>query len=213
MEPVEPVQMNTYQSKTYRKDLSWLHFDNEPRVQERQQVKDPQSCIYVFESWSCFESQIDRDWYGKVTSLPPVLTNSGTSLKVRSRGMYTMLVFAVSHCMVMKRGLLETHWVVRNNNAMLRWVCSGKLCHRIPLFALRTRIFLSSIQDTVHYNRLRWFDHLQLMEESKWPKKILHLDVNDSYHRCHPKKRWFYIIRYDLHKLKLQIPLPSSDRD
>ena len=29
-----------YQSNTYRKDLSWLYFDNEPWVQERQQVKD-----------------------------------------------------------------------------------------------------------------------------------------------------------------------------
>ena len=32
LEPVEPVQMNIYQSDTYRKDLSWLHFDDEPRV-------------------------------------------------------------------------------------------------------------------------------------------------------------------------------------
>ena len=60
MEPVEPVQMNIYHGKdytynpiekiysTYRKDLSWLNFDDEPRVQERQQVKDQQSCISVF---------------------------------------------------------------------------------------------------------------------------------------------------------------------
>ena len=48
MEPVEPVQMNIYQSNTYRKDLSWPHFDDEPRVQEKQQVKDQQSCISVF---------------------------------------------------------------------------------------------------------------------------------------------------------------------
>ena len=33
VEPVEPVQMNIYQSNTYRKDLSRLHFDDEPRVQ------------------------------------------------------------------------------------------------------------------------------------------------------------------------------------
>ena len=26
--------MNTYQSNIYRKDLNWLHFDDEPRVQE-----------------------------------------------------------------------------------------------------------------------------------------------------------------------------------
>ena len=33
VEPVPLVQMNTYQSNTYRKHLSWLHFDNEPMVQ------------------------------------------------------------------------------------------------------------------------------------------------------------------------------------
>ena len=32
--------MNIYQGNTYRKDLSWLHFNDESRVQERQQVKD-----------------------------------------------------------------------------------------------------------------------------------------------------------------------------
>ena len=48
MEPVQPVLMNIYQSNTYRKDLSWPHFDDEPRVQEKQQVKDQQSCISVF---------------------------------------------------------------------------------------------------------------------------------------------------------------------
>ena len=40
MEPVEPVLKNIYKSNTYRKDLNWQHFDNEPRVQEKEQVKD-----------------------------------------------------------------------------------------------------------------------------------------------------------------------------
>ena len=44
---VKQVQINIYQSNTYRKDLSWLYFDDEPRVPERQQVKDQQSCISV----------------------------------------------------------------------------------------------------------------------------------------------------------------------
>ena len=48
MEPAEPVQMNIYESNTYRKDLTWLHFDDESRVQVRQEVKDQQSCISVF---------------------------------------------------------------------------------------------------------------------------------------------------------------------
>ena len=39
VEPVQPVQMNIYQSNTCRKDLSWLHFDGEPMAQERYLVK------------------------------------------------------------------------------------------------------------------------------------------------------------------------------
>ena len=40
--------MNIYQSNAHRKDLSWLHFDNESRFQEMHQVKDQQSCIIAF---------------------------------------------------------------------------------------------------------------------------------------------------------------------
>ena len=47
VEPVEPVLKNIYQSNTYRKDLSWPHFNNEPRVLEKQHVKDQQSCIFL----------------------------------------------------------------------------------------------------------------------------------------------------------------------
>ena len=48
VDPVEPVLKNIHQSNTYRKGLSWPHFDSKPRVQEKQQVKDLQSCIFVF---------------------------------------------------------------------------------------------------------------------------------------------------------------------
>ena len=34
VEAVQSVQMNIYQSNIYRKDLGWLHFDNEARCQE-----------------------------------------------------------------------------------------------------------------------------------------------------------------------------------
>ena len=34
-EPVEPVPKTIYKSNAYRKDLSWSHFDDEPRVQEK----------------------------------------------------------------------------------------------------------------------------------------------------------------------------------
>ena len=47
-EPVEPVLKNIYQGNTYRKDLSWPHFDDELSVQEKQQLKDQQFSIFVF---------------------------------------------------------------------------------------------------------------------------------------------------------------------
>ena len=48
MEPVEPVLKNIYQRNTNRKDLSWSNFDDEPRVQKKQEVKGQQSSIFVF---------------------------------------------------------------------------------------------------------------------------------------------------------------------
>ena len=47
-EPFGPVQMNIYQSKIYRKDPSWFYFNDGPRVQERQQLKDQQYYISIF---------------------------------------------------------------------------------------------------------------------------------------------------------------------
>ena len=48
VEPVEPVQINICQSNTYRKGLSWLHFDDGLWFQEMQQVKNQQSYIIIF---------------------------------------------------------------------------------------------------------------------------------------------------------------------
>ena len=48
VQSVKPVLKNIYQNNNYIKDLSRPHFDDEPRVQENQQVKDQQSCIFVF---------------------------------------------------------------------------------------------------------------------------------------------------------------------
>ena len=44
------------QSYSYRKDLRWIHFDKEPRVQERQQVEDQHFCISVFAAYRTIPS-------------------------------------------------------------------------------------------------------------------------------------------------------------
>ena len=55
LDPVQPFKITMYQSNTCTKDLHWLmaykihwlHFDDEPRVQDRQQMKKQQSYISV----------------------------------------------------------------------------------------------------------------------------------------------------------------------
>ena len=49
------ISKNTYlhrtllvAASTYRNDLRWVHFDDEPRVQEREQMKDKQSYTTFF---------------------------------------------------------------------------------------------------------------------------------------------------------------------
>ena len=75
--------------------------------------------------------------------------------------------------------------------------------------ALRTRTGISDIEDVIRCNRLRWFGHLKRMDEEKWPRKILNFEVNGSYPRGHPKKKWFNI-RSDLDKLRLSTSLAQD---
>ena len=47
VEPVKQVQMNIYKSNTYRKDLSWLHFDDEPRVGSREVASEGPIVLHI----------------------------------------------------------------------------------------------------------------------------------------------------------------------
>ena len=57
---VKLVLTNIYQSNTYREDLNWLDFDNEPRVQEKQQVNDQQFCVFIFAACVTISSSNQR---------------------------------------------------------------------------------------------------------------------------------------------------------
>ena len=63
-------QLSQFQSNTYRKELSWPHFDDEPRIQEKQQVKDQQSCISVFVACLTIPSSNWEHQPGRDNSIP-----------------------------------------------------------------------------------------------------------------------------------------------
>ena len=56
VEPGDPIQMNIYQSNTYKKYLRLLHFDDKSKVQERQHVKDQQLCTPIFVAYPTIPS-------------------------------------------------------------------------------------------------------------------------------------------------------------
>ena len=101
--------------------------------------------------------------------------------------------------------------LVKNDNAMVRWICSAKLCEKIRMSDLRTRRGISSIEDVIIYSRLRWLGHLQRMDEEKGPRKILNFEANGTYSPGRPKKKGFNKIRSDLDKLRLSASL-AQDR-
>ena len=55
-EPARPVQMNIYQSNTYRKGFNWPHLAGKPSVQEKQQVLDQKSCTLVSVAYPSYAS-------------------------------------------------------------------------------------------------------------------------------------------------------------
>ena len=66
----EPLQINIYQSNNYRKDFSWLYVDDEPRVQERQYMKDQHSYISVFVAYLIFSSSSLEHQFRHDNSIP-----------------------------------------------------------------------------------------------------------------------------------------------
>ena len=53
----------------------------------------------------------------------------------------------------------------RNDNAMVRWICSKRLADRVPTAQLRDRLGIHQLEDVVRWRRLRWYGHVQRMEE------------------------------------------------
>jgi len=47
-----------------------------------------------------------------------------------------------------------------------------------------------TITETMRLNRLRWFGHVQRMEENKIPKTVLYMNLEATRLRGRPRNRW-----------------------
>jgi len=54
-----------------------------------------------------------------------------------------------------------------------------------------------TIKETITLNRLRWFRHVQRMEENRIPKKVLYMNLETMRLRGRPRNRWQDEVRKD----------------
>ncbi len=86
----------------------------------------------------------------------------------------------------------------RNDMRMIRWICNVSLKDGHSSDQLRDRLKLDRISDCVQKRRLRWFGHLERMEEDNWVSKCRHLEVAGSRGRGRPRKTWDEVVQRDL---------------
>jgi hypothetical protein len=52
------------------------------------------------------------------------------------------------------------------------------------------RVNKPTIIDTIRLNRLRWFGHVQKMEENRIPKRVSYMNLGTTRLRGRPRNRW-----------------------
>ena len=54
-----------------------------------------------------------------------------------------------------------------------------------------------TITETIRLNRLRWFGHVQRMEENRIPKKVLYTNLETTRLKGRPRNKWQDDVRED----------------
>ena len=54
-----------------------------------------------------------------------------------------------------------------------------------------------TVTETIRLNRLRWFGHVQRMEENRIRKKVLYMNLETKRLRGRPRNRWQYELKED----------------
>jgi hypothetical protein len=54
-----------------------------------------------------------------------------------------------------------------------------------------------TITETIRLHRLRWFAHVQRMEENRIPKRVLYMNLKTTRPRGRPRNRWQNEVRED----------------
>ena len=112
----------------------------------------------IGDSGGCFDAitaRIKSAWK-KFRELLPILTNKSISFKSRGRVFQSAIRGVLLHASVTWVLTKEdSNRLIRNNNSMIRWICSTRVIDLIPTETLRARLGISSLKvysDRVDYD-------------------------------------------------------------
>ena len=161
----------------------------------------------------CFDaitSRVKSAWK-KFRELLPILTNKSIPVKCRGRVFSSAVRGVMLHASTTWAVTVDDcNRLIRNDNAMIRWICSTRLSERVFMAVLRNRLGIPPIDDLLRQGRLRWFGHVQRMNEDCWQKRILS-HVIDGKYSGRPKKRWMDNIKDDLKFVNATVDM-TNDR-
>ena len=148
----------------------------------------------------------------KFRELLPILTSRTFSLKKKG-SLYQacvrpVLLYGSETWPVKEEDLSRLH---RTEMAMLRWMSHITLKNRIPSKDLLNKFNLLPVRNVIQRNRLRWFGHVERMDNDNWVKKCMTLEVCGRREPGRPKKTWEQVIASDLRELGVSRSL-AQDR-
>ena len=94
---------------------------------------------------------------------------------------------------------------------MLRRIKGVTLRDRVKSVDIRKELGVSSIQEKVREMRLRWYGHMQRMEENNEVRAVGDMRVPGKRPRGRPRVRWMDGVRRDMQALQIT-PENAQDR-
>ena len=94
---------------------------------------------------------------------------------------------------------------------MLRRIKGVTLRDKVTSVDIRQELRVSSIQEKVREMRLRWYGHMQRMEENNEVRAVGNMRVPGKRPRGRPRGRWMDCVRRDMQALRIT-PEDAQDR-
>jgi len=151
--------------------------------------------------------------WGKFNQLTPMLTGRGASWNVKGK-IYKSCVQSVmiygSETWPMK--VEDARRLERTERAMMRRMCGVKLEQKVRSVVLYACLNVEEVLDVVRRGRLRWFGHVERMDEGNWVSACRDINVKGVVNRGRGKKTWMECVKGDLGRWGLK-PEWAQDRD